>query len=168
MDWIETENFVVEAVSENDFAGLADDEVVEAVFCVVVERKAAKEISGIVEMNEFGFAEVVFGVGPDGGIARVESNAEDGEKTVATRGDEVGDVTIRSDLNDFFLGEAAEIEDFAIGIPGEAFRDEIFFFGDEFEAGLGDDEKIMEWAGEWETYQELSQALALLKETEVC
>lgn len=33
---------------------------------------------------------------------------------------------------------------------------------------MGDDEKIMEWAGEWETYQELTQALALLKETEVC
>jgi hypothetical protein len=32
----------------------------------------------------------------------------------------------------------------------------------------GDDEKIMEWAGEWETYQELTQTLALLKETEVC
>lgn len=33
---------------------------------------------------------------------------------------------------------------------------------------MGDDEKIMEWAGEWETYQELTRALALLKETEVC
>jgi hypothetical protein len=32
----------------------------------------------------------------------------------------------------------------------------------------GDDEKIMEWAGEWETYQELTRTLALLKETEVC
>ena len=38
-----------------------------------------------------------------------------------------------------------------------------------YQAGtMGDDEKIMEWAGEWETYQELTQALALLKETEVC
>ena len=33
---------------------------------------------------------------------------------------------------------------------------------------MGDDEKIMEWAGEWETYQELTQALALLEEAEVC
>ena len=33
---------------------------------------------------------------------------------------------------------------------------------------MGDDEKIMEWAGEWETYRELAQTLALLKETEVC
>ena len=38
-----------------------------------------------------------------------------------------------------------------------------------YQAGtMGDEEKIMEWAGEWETYQELTQALALLKETEVC
>lgn len=38
-----------------------------------------------------------------------------------------------------------------------------------YQAGtMGDDEKIMEWAGEWETYQELTKALALLKETEVC
>ncbi len=38
-----------------------------------------------------------------------------------------------------------------------------------YQAGtMDDDEKIMEWAGEWETYQELTQALALLKETEVC
>jgi hypothetical protein len=33
---------------------------------------------------------------------------------------------------------------------------------------LGDEEKIMEWAGEWETYQELKKALALLEEAEVC
>ena len=33
---------------------------------------------------------------------------------------------------------------------------------------MGDEEKIMEWAGEWETYQELTKALELLKETEVC
>jgi hypothetical protein len=38
-----------------------------------------------------------------------------------------------------------------------------------YQAGtMGDDEKIMEWAGEWETYQELTRALTLLKETEVC
>lgn len=38
-----------------------------------------------------------------------------------------------------------------------------------YQAGtMGDDEKIMEWAGEWETYQELTTTLALLKETEVC
>ena len=38
-----------------------------------------------------------------------------------------------------------------------------------YQAGTrGDDEKIMEWAGEWETHQELTKALALLKETEVC
>lgn len=38
-----------------------------------------------------------------------------------------------------------------------------------YQAGTrGDDEKIMEWAGEWETYQELTKTLALLKETEVC
>ena len=38
-----------------------------------------------------------------------------------------------------------------------------------YQAGsMGDDERIMEWAGEWETCQELTRALALLKETEVC
>ena len=33
---------------------------------------------------------------------------------------------------------------------------------------MGDEEKVMEWAGEWETYQELTKAIELLKETEVC
>jgi hypothetical protein len=33
---------------------------------------------------------------------------------------------------------------------------------------MGDDEKVMEWAGEWETYQELKKALDLLKGTRVC
>jgi len=33
---------------------------------------------------------------------------------------------------------------------------------------MGDEEKIMEWAGEWETYQALTQAVTLLKEAEVC
>ena len=38
-----------------------------------------------------------------------------------------------------------------------------------YQAGtMGDEEKIMESAGEWETYQELTRALALLKEAEVC
>jgi hypothetical protein len=38
-----------------------------------------------------------------------------------------------------------------------------------YQAGkMGDDEKLMEWAGEWETSQELTQTLALLRETEVC
>ena len=142
MGWIEAEDFVVEAVGENDFARLADDEVVETVFCVVIEREAAEETSGGVKVNEFGFAEVVFCVGPDGGIARIETNAEDGKKMVAIGRDEIGDMAIRSDLNDFFLGEAAEIEDFAIGIPGETFRDEPFFFGDEIEAGLSNNGKI--------------------------
>jgi hypothetical protein len=32
---------------------------------------------------------------------------------------------------------------------------------------MGDDEQVMEWAGEWETYQELKQALDLLKEAKV-
>lgn len=38
-----------------------------------------------------------------------------------------------------------------------------------YQAGkMGDDEKIMEWAGEWETYQELKKALDLLKGARVC
>ncbi len=65
---VEAEDFVVEAVGKNDFAGFANDQVVEAVFCLVVERKTAEKISGCVKVNEFGFAEVIFGVGPDGGI----------------------------------------------------------------------------------------------------
>jgi hypothetical protein len=38
-----------------------------------------------------------------------------------------------------------------------------------YQAGqMGDDEKVMEWAGEWETYQELKKALDLLKGAKVC
>ena len=38
-----------------------------------------------------------------------------------------------------------------------------------YQAGeMGDDEAHIEWAGEWETHLELTQALALLRETEVC
>lgn len=32
----------------------------------------------------------------------------------------------------------------------------------------GDDEKVMEWAGEWETYQELKKSLDLLKGARIC
>lgn len=32
---------------------------------------------------------------------------------------------------------------------------------------MGDEEKVMEWAGEWETYQELKKALELLKRTKM-
>lgn len=38
-----------------------------------------------------------------------------------------------------------------------------------YQAGtMGDDEKVMEWAGEWEIFQELEKALNLLKEAKVC
>ena len=38
-----------------------------------------------------------------------------------------------------------------------------------YQAGkMGDDEKVMEWAGEWETYQELKKVLDLLKGARVC
>ena len=38
-----------------------------------------------------------------------------------------------------------------------------------YQAGkMGDEDKIMEWAGEWETYQSLTQAVTLLEEAEVC
>ena len=38
-----------------------------------------------------------------------------------------------------------------------------------YQAGeMGDDGAHMEWAGEWDTHLELTQALALLRETEVC
>ena len=38
-----------------------------------------------------------------------------------------------------------------------------------YQAGkMGDEQTVMEWAREWETYQELTQALALLREAEVC
>lgn len=38
-----------------------------------------------------------------------------------------------------------------------------------YQAGkMGDEEKVMEWAGEWETYQELTKALELLKGAEIC
>ena len=38
-----------------------------------------------------------------------------------------------------------------------------------YQAGkMGDEEPVMEWAGEWETYQELTKILKLLRETEVC
>jgi hypothetical protein len=38
-----------------------------------------------------------------------------------------------------------------------------------YQAGkMGDEEKFMEWAGEWETYQHLTQAVTLLEEAEVC
>lgn len=36
------------------------------------------------------------------------------------------------------------------------------------EGSMGDDEQIMEWAGEWETYQELTRALDLLKGSKLC
>ena len=36
------------------------------------------------------------------------------------------------------------------------------------QGAMGDDEQVMEWAGEWETYQELKQDLDLLKEAKVC
>ncbi len=36
------------------------------------------------------------------------------------------------------------------------------------EGKMGDDEQIMEWAGEWETYQELTRALDLLKGAKIC
>src|SRR5215470_6846844 len=94
-------------------------------------------------MEEFRFAEiVVHSVGPDGVVARVESNPEHRVKIVAASGNEVRSVAVRSDLHDFSLREAAEVEDLAIGIPGEPFRNQVFLLGDEAEPRLGDGGKF--------------------------
>jgi len=61
---------------------------------------------------------------------------------IAVGGNEIGSVAVRSDFNYFSLSQTAEIENFAARIPGETFGDEIFFFGEEAEASLGDDGKI--------------------------
>jgi len=139
---IEAIGAVVEAIGENDFAGGTDNEIVEAVFGAIVEGKAAEKFCVGRVMEEFGVAAIVFGVGPYGRVGGIETDAEDGEETVAIGGNKIGGVTVGRNLDDFFLGERAEIENFSVGIPGEAFGDEIFFFGDEGEARLGDDGKI--------------------------
>jgi len=42
---IESNNFIVDAVGENDFAGFADDEIVEEMFTGIVQRVTAEEIA---------------------------------------------------------------------------------------------------------------------------
>src|SRR5215813_8487648 len=111
--------------------------------CRIVDRKAPEKISCGIVVDEFGFAErILHGVGPDGVVARIESNSEHGKKMIAARGNEIRTVTVRSDLHDFLLCEAAEVKDLAIGVPGETFRNEIFFFADKTEARLGDGGKF--------------------------
>src|SRR5882762_3018281 len=61
---------------------------------------------------------------------------------IAVCGNEIGSVAVRSDFNYFSLSQTAEIENFAILIPGETFGDEIFFFGEQGEASLRNDGKI--------------------------
>src|SRR6266404_2610819 len=61
---------------------------------------------------------------------------------VAIGGNKIRDVTIGSDLDDFLLREAAEIKDFAIGIPGQPFRNEIFLLSDESQSGVSFRRKI--------------------------
>src|SRR5258705_4868330 len=61
---------------------------------------------------------------------------------IAAGRNKVRGVTVRSDLHDFLLREAAEIEGLTIGIPGKAFWNEIFFFRDEHQTRVSFDGKI--------------------------
>src|SRR5882724_13058897 len=127
---IEAVNLVVDAVGENDFAGFANDEIVEKMFAGIVERVTAEEIAVRAEVNESCVAAIFGGVGPNCGVARVDADSENGQKMIAVCGNEIGSVAVRSDFNYFSLSQTTEIENFAIWIPGESFRDEIFFFGE--------------------------------------
>ena len=139
---IEAEDLIVDAVGENDFAGLAHNEVVEEMLAGIAGGIAAEEIGVWIEVHECRIAALLGRVGPDGGVARVEADSENGQKMIAVGGNEIGSVAVRSDFNYFSLGQTTEIENFASRIPGQALGDEIFFFGDESQASLGDDGKI--------------------------
>src|SRR5215475_333476 len=140
---VEAEDFIVQAIGEDDFAGLADNEVVKTVPGGIVDSESAEKNSGWVEVNEFGSATGVFhGVGPDGVVPSVKTDAEHWKKMIAARGNKIRSVTVGRDLDDFSLREAAEIKNFAIRVPGETLGDEIFFFGDQDEAGLPLEGKI--------------------------
>ena len=127
---IEAEDLIVDAVGENDFAGFANDEIVEKMFAGIVQRVTAKDSAVRTEVNERCVAAIFGGVGPNRGVARIEANSENGQKMIAVCGNEIGSVAVRSDFNYFSLSQTAEIENFAILIPGETFGDEIFFFGE--------------------------------------
>src|SRR5579859_4436032 len=127
---IEADDAIVDAVGEKDFAGLANDEVVEKMFAGIARRITAEKDAAGAEMNESGIAAVFGGIGPDGGIARIEADTEDGKKTITVCWNEIGNAAAWRDFNYFSLREAAEIENLAMGIPGETFGDEIFFFGE--------------------------------------
>ena len=104
---IEAEDLIVDAVGENDFAGFANDEIVEKMFAGIARRVAAEEIAVWTEMDERGIAAIFGGVGPDGGVARIEADSENGQKMIAVGGNKIGSVAVRSQLNDFALGETA-------------------------------------------------------------
>ena len=127
---IEAKNLIVDAVGENDFAGFANDEIVEKMFAGIVEGVTAEEIAVRAEVNERCVAAIFGGVGPNRGVARVDADSENGQEMIAVCGNEIGSVAVRCDFNYFSLSQTAEIENFAILIPGEAFGDEIFFFGE--------------------------------------
>ena len=127
---VEAKDLIVDAVGENDFAGFANDEIVEEMFTGIVERVTAEEIAVRAEVNESCVAAFFGSVGPNCGVARIEADSENGQKMIAVCGNEIGSVAVRSDFNYFSLSQTAEIENFAILIPGESFGDEIFFFGE--------------------------------------
>src|SRR5882762_3995326 len=104
---IEAVNLVVDAVGENDFAGFANDGIVEKMFAGIVEGVAAEEIAVWAEVDERCAAAVLAGVGPDCGVARVEADSENGQKMIAVCGNKIGSVAVRSDLDDFSLRETA-------------------------------------------------------------
>ena len=104
---IEAENLIADAVRENDFAGFANDKIVEEMLAGIGEGVAAKECAVGTEVNERGIAAIFGGVGPNGGVARVEADSENGQKMVAVGGNEIGSVTVRSDLHDLALRKTA-------------------------------------------------------------
>ena len=127
---IEAKDLIVDAVGEKDFAGFANDEIVEKMFPGIVQRVTAEEVAIRAEVNERCVAAIFGGVGPNCGVARIEADSENGQKMIAVCRNEIGSVAVRSDFNYFSLSQTAEIENFAILIPSESFGDEVFFFGE--------------------------------------
>src|SRR5438128_5875657 len=55
---------------------------------------------------------------------------------VAIGGYKIRSVAVGRDSDNFLLREAAEIKDFALGIPGKTFRNEIFFLAHKSQTGV--------------------------------
>src|SRR5271170_1763290 len=123
---IKSQHYVPQAIRCNHLAVLANHQIVKAVFPRTLWLEASQQFSGSIKMQEFRSPAVREGIGPHRVVTEADADAQNRQKSVAVRGNEVGTPAVSAYLYNLPAIEAAQIKNIPLCIVGQTFWHQIF------------------------------------------